>query len=265
ESRAATAGDLDGDRYQAVDQGIGTDWVIAAEGTEDDLMIDLSDGVWQSTEHAAGGQGNDILTGNVSRNLLFGGAGDDIFFGSGKNDALYGGSGDDLFIINAAGLTDDVMNRSSGVAGLDGRLSDIIDANDEGEGTIISNRIKSGIDGGSGNDTLRIVADEDITIDVGRNDFSRFDDAISNIEAIDLRYGDGDVTLRLDLNDVIDLTDDDNELRVFRDSGDTVDISGDAVTSASGAEVEGFVTVTFFDNGGGVLGKVHVQDDQPAI
>ena len=125
--------------------------------------------------------------------------------------------------------------------------------------------MRSGIDGGSGDDTLQIVADEDVTIDLGRGDFRELGDAVDNVEAINLRQGDGDTTLRLDLDDVIDLTDDTNELRVFRDSGDQVEISDDAVASEIGAEVDGFVTFTFLDDAGSELAKVHVQVDPPAM
>jgi len=178
---------------------------------------------------------------------------------------LLGGSGDDLFIMDVDDLTNESMHQKVDIKGADDRLLDIIDANDAGEDTDITSQMRSGVDGGSGHDTLRITTDEDVTIDVGRDDFKKFDEGVDNIEAIDLRYGEGDVTLRLDLDDVIDLTDDNNELQVFRNDGDSVQIDEDAVASAAGAEVDGFTTFTFFDNGGGVLGKVHVQDDQPAV
>jgi hypothetical protein len=216
---ALTDAEVAGSRFAAVDQGDGEDWVIAAQGVTDDLVIDLSNGVWQSTEHAAGGRGDDIITGNNLSNVLVGGAGDDTFFGSSGDDRLLGGSGNDLYIVNADDLTDNDMYRRIDIDDIDDRLTDIIDANDPVDDVTVTGQMRSGIDGGSGMDTLRIVADEDITIDVGRDSFSKLDNAVHNIEAIDLRYGDGDVTLRLDLDDVIDLTDDNNELQVFRDSG----------------------------------------------
>jgi len=262
---AATADDVTDAEYAAVDQGRGTDWVVADSGVHDNLVIDLSHGVWQSTENAAGGTGNDILVGNDSSNVLVGGAGDDTLMGSEGRDLLLGGSGDDLFVVNASDLTDHDMYSRIHVSGLDDTLTNIIASNDSGESTLPSDHYRSGIDGGSGEDTLQIVADDNITIDVGHDSFRHLDAGVDNIEAIDLRTGDGDVTLKLDLNDVIDLTDDHNELKVFHDGGDTIHVAGHPVESAVGAEIAGFVTFTFFDHGGEVLGKVHVQDDQPAI
>jgi Ca2+-binding RTX toxin-like protein len=244
------------------DEGGGSDWVAAAAGIEEDLVIDLSSDDGAGAEHAAGGRGDDILTGNSARNLLIGGAGDDTFIGSENRDILLGGSGDDTFIVEADALTANVLDKNITIGELSDRVEDAIDANDSDEPEI-DETMRSGIDGGSGEDTLRIVADEDIVIDIGGGDFSRFADAIDNIEAIDLRQGAGNISLRLDLDDVIDLTDDDNELRIFRDAGDRVKISDDAVVGA--AEFEGFVTFTFLDNAGTELAKVHVQDDQPVL
>jgi hypothetical protein len=264
ETRAATDDDFDGAQFASVDQGDKNDWVAAAAGVEEDLVIDLSEGAWTSTEFAAGGAGDDTLTGNSARNLLIGGDGDDTFFGSENRDILLGGAGDDTFIINADALTDGVLDQKVKIGDLSQDVQDAIAANDS-DGVEISSKMRSGIDGGSGNDTLRIVADEDVTIDLGSGDFRELSGAVDNIEAIDLRQGDGDITLRLDLDDVIDLTDDANELRVFRDAGDQVQISDDAVASEIGAEVEGFVTFTFLDDSGSELAKVHVQVDPPAM
>ncbi|PPR24268.1 MAG: hypothetical protein CFH40_00909, partial [Alphaproteobacteria bacterium MarineAlpha10_Bin3] len=262
--RAATQDDFDGAQYASVDQGDRNDWVAAAAGVQEDLVIDLSEGAWTSTEFAAGGLGDDILTGNSARNLLIGGDGNDTFFGSENRDILLGGAGDDTFIIEAAALTDNVLGHDITIGDLSQEVEAAIAANNS-DGTEIASRMRSGIDGGSGNDTLRIVADEDVTIDLGSGDFGEATGAVDNIEAIDLRQGAGDITLRLDLNDVIDLTDDANELRVFRDAGDQVEISDDAVASAIGAEVDGFVTFTFLDDAGSELAKVHVQADPPAM
>lgn len=73
--------------------------------------------------------------------------------------------------------------------------------------------------------------------------------------------------MALDLNDLISLTDDDNVLTVFRDSGDTVSFNdqGPAPSASdAGAEVDGFTTYTYFDDSGSIMAKVHVQDDPVA-
>ncbi|NEP14286.1 MAG: hypothetical protein F6K14_29650 [Symploca sp. SIO2C1] len=46
-------------------------------------------------ENAKGGSGNDIITGNDSRNYLWGAGGNDSLFGNGGNDFLSGGDGND--------------------------------------------------------------------------------------------------------------------------------------------------------------------------
>ena len=53
--------------------------------------------------------------------------------------------------------------------------------------------------------------------------------SINNIEAIDLTGGDGNITLGLDSDDVIKLTDDDNEWDIILGEGDEVDF-GDGIS-----------------------------------
>ena len=46
---------------------------------------------------AYGGDGNDVLVGNLNNDMLIGDAGDDVEYGYGGNDYLYGGDGNDVF------------------------------------------------------------------------------------------------------------------------------------------------------------------------
>lgn len=48
-------------------------------------------------ENARGGDGNDSITGNETRNRLFGNGGDDLIVGGGGNDVLAGGNGNDTY------------------------------------------------------------------------------------------------------------------------------------------------------------------------
>lgn len=48
-------------------------------------------------ENARGGDGNDSITGNETRNRLFGNGGDDLIVGGGGNDVLIGGNGNDTY------------------------------------------------------------------------------------------------------------------------------------------------------------------------
>ena len=88
-------------------------------------------------------------------------------------------------------------------------------------------------------------------------------EGINNIEALDLSQGDGDVDLVLSLDDVVSITDDNNELTIFRDEGDTVSFNDAGGAPTESAEREGFTTYTYTDAGTNeVLGKVHVQNDE---
>jgi Ca2+-binding RTX toxin-like protein len=68
---------------------------------------------------AFGGNGDDMLFGNVENNRLYGGAGADILYGNGGNDELYGDSGDDILYGNVGndklygGAGDDTIYTSS--------------------------------------------------------------------------------------------------------------------------------------------------------
>lgn len=55
-------------------------------------------------ENAAGGSGNDVITGNTGHNVLLGNGGSDQLFGLGGRDILIGGTGGDL--LNGAGGED---------------------------------------------------------------------------------------------------------------------------------------------------------------
>ena len=73
------------------------------------------------------------------------------------------------------------------------------------------------IDGGDGLDT--------IDIDGENIDFSGLDDGqLLNIEVIDMS-GEGDQTIELELQDVMDITDGDNDLTIEGDEGDVVELN----------------------------------------
>lgn len=88
--------------------------------------IAIAYGTW--IENAIGSRGNDTLVGNQLNNRLVGGAGDDVLEGSDGDDYLDGGAGNDVM---RGGAGDDIL---------------VYDAADD----------VSGLDGGSGTDTLLI-------------------------------------------------------------------------------------------------------------
>ncbi|MDQ7044393.1 MAG: cadherin repeat domain-containing protein, partial [Sulfurimonas sp.] len=122
--------------------------------------------------------------------------------------------------------------------GTSSSLSVSIDVNDIVE-SVVGETIN--IDGGEGLDTL--VFNDDMNIDL-----SALDDNISNIEVLDLATGTQNISLTVD--DVLNVTDDDNILRIDGDSTDTIslgdegewtlgDFKTDAETGASYQEVTG--------------------------
>lgn len=244
-----------------LDGGSGDDVLVGGSG---DDTLDGGDG----EDFLIGGVGNDYLDGGDNNDVLIGGAGDDTLVYEDDNDVLLGGSGDDTFVVDAHQLVNHHMGQNVHIDSYDESVGILADAADTDDYTL-SETMQSGMDGGSGDDTLQIAADNDVSIELGEGDYEDAVSAISNIENIDLTHGDGDIDLGLSLDDVVNLTDDNNVLTILGDSGDSVsfdDADGaQPVAGASGAEVEGFTTYTYFDDSGGVLAKVNVQDDTPLV
>ena len=150
---------------------------------------------------------NDTLIGGIARDVIVGGLGSDTLFGNGGADSLRGGGGADTLAI--------------------------------GDGSFRR------IDGGSGEDTLRIdgVFSLDLT--------TIPDNKIENIEIIELS-GSGLNQLTLQLSDLLDLSGTSNTLKVFGDAGDAVNSAGQAFTS-DGPVVVDSITFNQFSSGQGIL------------
>jgi hypothetical protein len=157
---------LDGnDGADFIHGGDGSDWAVydtSGPGSPVTASLDglANDGAGGSlddnvdpdkdVENLAGGEGDDLLTGDDSYNMLDGGgSGNDHLRGRGDSDVLDGGSGDDVldggegtdgadYSHRAAPVTVDL---EAGTAGEAGERDTLIDVNAVG--------------GGSGNDTLR--------------------------------------------------------------------------------------------------------------
>jgi hypothetical protein len=239
--------------------------------TDDDVLVggagnDTLDG-GDDEDFLIGGAGNDYLDGGDD-DVLMGGAGDDTLVYRDDNDVLLSGSGDDTFVIDAHQLFNHHMGETVHIDSFDESAGILANAADTDDYTL-SGTMQSGMDGGSGDDTLRVEADNDVSITLGEGNYEDASSAINNIENIDLTHGDGDVNLGLGLDDVVNLTDENNVLTILGDSGDTVTFSDDAanqpVAGASGEEVRGFATHTYFDDSGGILAQVNVEDETPVF
>jgi len=126
------------------------------------------------------------------------------------SDAIITGDGDDII---DAGAGNDYIDGGAG--------TDSINAG-SGNDTIVFDSADS-IDGADGLDSL--LVNSDISID-----FSGLADNVSNIETIDLGEGTQNIT-SLTVDDVFNMTDDDNLLRIDGDSSDSIDLNtegGDA-------------------------------------
>ena len=105
----------------------------------------------------------------------------------------------------------------------------------------VTNSLNGEIEGGDSYDIINIDAtSESISFDL-----NALSGKISNIEEIDLSGSNGDVKVNLNLEDVLEITDKDNTLRIEGDNGDIIDLNdsdwtiGDhLVDSQTGAEYD---------------------------
>jgi hypothetical protein len=187
------AGDVNGDGF--ADLIVGAPYDDNDGGTDAGAAYIFHGGDYDQSVDQQGTAVNDILTGSAADESMVGGRGNDILDSNGGADVLYGGAGNDSFLVDDPGFF---------------RL-----------------------DGGSGEDTLEMDGDLDLT--------SIANNKVENIEAIDIT-GSGDNELSLGLHDVLDCTDGDNELKILGDSGDSVSLT-DGTWTHTGTS-DGFDTYT---------------------
>jgi Ca2+-binding RTX toxin-like protein len=91
-----------------VDMGVGGDWLRftgSSVGVSIDLTANTASGFISiaNVENAAGGSGNDTITGSGAANNLIGNDGTDTIDGAGGNDTINGGNGDDTLTGGSGG------------------------------------------------------------------------------------------------------------------------------------------------------------------
>ncbi|TKD62609.1 hypothetical protein FBG13_06380, partial [Cobetia marina] len=169
---------------------------IDDEGTD---ILDLS----SATENVNlyGLDGDDTLTGGAGNDLIRGGDGDDILVGGSGNDLLFGEAGDNTF---------------------DGGL---------GDDTIVTSTLDFSIDGGLGEDTVQFEGTGE-SIDLSSLlDTNTGTSEMLNIEVLDIsESSETGSTLTLDTDAVLNLTDDNDTLRIEGDSNDSVQANGAEMT-----------------------------------
>ncbi|WP_110686614.1 type I secretion C-terminal target domain-containing protein [Salinicola aestuarinus] len=192
---ATTIAATDSDGRTATDslgELVSLDALSTLLGDDDDIFEgDSGDNVLNADD---GGQrlyayaGDDTLNGGDGADLLRGGAGNDTLNGGTGNDLLIDGNGADTF---NAGAGDDLIVT-------------------QGDGF-------TAIDGGEGFDTLLLDGGIDLDGDVGE---------IAGIQRLDLGRGDGSSSVTFSEEDILEMTDADNELQVTGDELDTLNIQG---------------------------------------
>ncbi len=247
-ARAFEDDDLD-TRFDDINMGEGRDWAVAAAGVEDDLHVDLSSSIWSGVENVLGGSGDDVLIGNSDANLLAGGDGNDVLIADGSDDLLVGGAGNDIghydiSDIQTAGMAPD----GAGFGALDDAIAAAYDANDQ-DGIEALESLRAGFDGGSGTDTLKLGGG-----DAAGNALSgdALANAVKNIEILDVTGVEGKVDMSLSVDDLIQMTDDRDELKILKEDEDTVVIGGQEY--ASGQHTINYEGVDF---------KVTIEDVEP--
>jgi serralysin len=155
-----------------LDGGQGLDWVEATGTTA--VQIDLSVTTAQNTGHgndiirgienAAGGDGNDVITGSDIDNMLRGNGGNDIIWGRAGNDIMFGGAGNDR--LTDGGGNDQLFG-------------------DDGDDELMLSGGNDLIDGGNGSDWLRVNGTAGATVNLsitGPQNTGYGTDTIRNVE-----------------------------------------------------------------------------------
>jgi hypothetical protein len=148
---------------------------------------------------------------------LIAGAGDDTILSSGGTDVIRGGEGDDLIIFTGAGFLD--------------------------------------IDGGTGTDTIRFFANQNV-------DFRNIsNEALTGVEQI--RFF-GNTSYILDKNEVLDISDETNTLRFFATTASNTITLTDTGWSLTGQITDGGLTFDVYENGNARL-EVDVTGLTPTV
>ena len=171
------------------------------------LGDDIIDG-GTGKDYLTGNEGNDTINGGSDLDFLDGGSGDDILDGGTENDILLGGDGDDLLF---GGSGDDRLEGQAGNDRLDGNAGADILKGGDGVDTLVFDSADTLIDGGYDIDTL-------IVTETGALDFSN----VYNIEEIDLSGNGAQDISGLSLDDILNMTDGNNELSITGDAEDNV-------------------------------------------
>ncbi|WP_310734336.1 Ig-like domain-containing protein [Ideonella livida] len=268
-----------GTGHDTLDGGAGHDSLNAGDGYDSVLAGDGQDTVslGAGDDTANGGAGNDLIDAGSGDDEVAAGIGDDTVIGGAGNDVLDGNSGVDT-LDYSADTSDLTVNLITGTASSTDSGTDQLSnfenitagsGNDSLTGSDAANRLI----GGAGNDTLLggngddwlLFDGADASVDGGAGadvlaiqttalvDFTGIaDNRFTGIEALDLT-GSGNQNLKLDLADVMALSDTSDVLKVHGDAGDQITLVGNWTTAGTqpvsyeGGATQQYVKLTLAD------------------
>jgi Ca2+-binding RTX toxin-like protein len=161
----------------------------------DDFSFGTIVSILNGPDTISGNRYNDVIKAGFGNDLIYGNDGNDQLYGEGNNDILFGGNGNDLL---DGGIGADIAN---GGAGNDSIFWGSGDA----------------VNGGTGTDTLRLTS--------GNLSLVPLSNKVLEVEQIDLRGGSKSL-LTLNRADVLEMSSATNNIKIFGDAGDKVDVSG---------------------------------------
>ena len=183
------------------------------------------------TQAIVTGSGSDTTDGREGTDTISSGAGNDQILGGSGSDNIDAGSGNDII---DAGIGDGTICAAEGQ-----------DTNHAGKGddTFIINVGKNfgNLYGEEGEEAIELDG-SDITLD-----FSKVNNDITNVERLVID-GSGANSLKLNAEDVLDMTDGDNRLLIDGGSDDSVEIS-DSFVSQGTEDVDGVEYTHYYDAG----------------
>lgn len=246
----------DSEQNLVVTAGIGRAYIATGDG---DDYIDLS---LSERGYVVSGKGDDTVIGGANRDYMRGSEGSDTYDGADGEDTLsYFRSSEGINVNLATGIHtggdaegdtisnieiingsnhDDVLVGDANNNTLHGEAGNDVISGGAGEDRITTFGGTNAVDGGAGNDNLRVSKYDDLSGSSydGGDDFDTLSFSptssdlsidlsavnFANIERFDLT--DAPVEVLLNLQDILDITDTNNELQIAGDANDSVTSNG---------------------------------------
>tara|TARA_R110002096_G_scaffold416576_2_gene619305 strand:- start:122393 stop:130243 length:7851 start_codon:yes stop_codon:yes gene_type:complete len=218
----ASGGDAEGDTISNFEEVVGSNYDDTITGA------DFGGGLFENSR-LYGGNGNDTITGGEGHDYIAGGSGDDIINGGDGGDYIEGNAGADIMNGGAGGDTFEIGSEDD--ADLDQ------------------------INGGEGEDKILLIGEQN-------NPASAYDLGTMDISNIEVIYFDRSVDLTLSAQDVIDATDQNNQLEIQVNSDVTLNTS--STWSYNGSVIKGSALYNSYSSGDATL-LLYAQGSEPTL